>query len=153
MKELAGELTKILEEITSLLNQYLPLEAEKLKAIQENKVGFVEDSMKKEQALILKMRGLDGKREELLKKAGCTGKTMREILEELEENEKRQVQPVFDRLVLAVQNFDSYNAESMKLIQLRLHDMEKAAAESQGKTYGKGKESDPDSEHFLSRLL
>ena len=90
MKGLAGELTKILEEITSLLNQYLPLEEEKLKAIQENKVGFVEDSMKKEQALILKMRGLDGKREELLKKAGCTGKTMREILEELEENEKRQ---------------------------------------------------------------
>lgn len=138
-------LTEVLEEITALLDEYRPLEEEKLKAIQENKVSFVEACMRKEQALLLQMKGLEKKREEVLEANGWSGKTLREVMEGLDEEERRKVQPVFDALTFSIQNFNSLNEESMKLIRLNLHRIQRAA--------GDDRQNEPETEHFLSQLL
>ena len=148
-----GELTEVLAEITELLRQYLPLEEEKLKAVKENKVSIVEDCMLKEQALLLKMKGLDRKREDILKEKGCEGMTLKEVIHRLGEEEKRKAQPVFDEFALIVQNFNSLNEESMKLIRLNLHRIEKETVKQGGQVYGKENGNSPETDNFISRLL
>ncbi|HIW84838.1 MAG TPA: flagellar protein FlgN [Candidatus Dorea gallistercoris] len=139
------ELTEVLKEITSLLDEYRPLEEEKLKAIQENKVSFVEACMRKEQALLLQMRGIEKKREEILEANGWTGKTLKEVISGLDAEQRRKIQPAFDALVFSIQNFNCLNEESMKLLRLNLHRIQRAV--------GSDSQEGPETDHFLSQLL
>ena len=145
------ELIMLLGQITKLLEQYLPLEEEKLKAVKENKVSVVEECMRKEQALLLNMRGLEQKRARMLSEMGCEGKTLRELVSTVREKDRQSLQLACDKLEDTVQRFRSLNDESMKLIRLNLHQMERMAG-AEGQLYGKGQQEE-DNEHFISRLL
>ena len=147
------ELIVVLKDIGDLLRQNIPLEEEKLKAVRENKVSFVEDCMRKEQAVLLKMRGLEQKREQILKAAGYEGKTLREILQEVSPEERIRLQPVVDEFLTNVQNFNSLNEESMKLIRLNLHQIEKTQAAREGNIYGRHEADKVETDHFISELL
>lgn len=147
------ELIVVLKDIGDLLKKNIPLEEEKLKAVRDNKVSFVEDCMLKEQAVLLKMRGLEQKREQILKAAGYEGKTLREILEKVSPEERARLQPVIDEFLTNVQNFNSLNEESMKLIRLNLHQIEKAQAAREGNIYGRHKDDEVQTDRFISELL
>ena len=54
---------QIINQMIALFEENLPLEQEKLRAVQEDDVAAVEDCMKREQAVVLQMRGLEKKRE------------------------------------------------------------------------------------------
>lgn len=147
------ELIVVLKDIGGLLRQNIPLEQEKLKAVRENKVSFVEDCMLKEQAVLLKMRGLEQKREQILREAGYEGKTLREILQELSPEERNKLQPVIDEFLTSVQDFNSLNEESMKLIRLNLHQIRKEQAARGGEVYGRHEEGGAVTDQFISELL
>lgn len=149
------ELIVVLKDISSLLRENIPLEEEKLKAVRENKVAFVEDCMLKEQAILLKMRGLEKKREQILKDGGCEGKTLREISADASPEDKTKLQPVVDEFITTVQDFNSLNEESMKLIRLNLHQLSKAGSpgDSGGEPYGRQGEEGSQTDHFISELL
>ena len=53
----------VVGDLITLLEEFNEIETAKLDAIQKNRVNFVEENMKKEQAGIMKLRGLDKKRE------------------------------------------------------------------------------------------
>ncbi len=147
------ELIAVLGEIRDLLEQNIPLEKEKLKAVQENKVAVVEDCMLKEQAILLKMRGLEKRREKILKDAGYEGRTLRDLSADLDPDEKGRLQPAIDEFLLTVQNFNSLNEESMKLIRLNLHQIEKAVSAGDGDVYGRREKEKLQTDHFISQLL
>lgn len=58
-----------IRDFIQLFDSLNRIEQEKLDAALKNRVSFVEDCMKKEQAAILRMRGLEQKREEAQKQA------------------------------------------------------------------------------------
>ena len=55
------QFVQVIKEMISLFEGFLPLEQEKLKAVQENKLTVLEDCMTREQAVVLKLRGLEKK--------------------------------------------------------------------------------------------
>ena len=60
----------VVGDLITLLEEFNEIETAKLDAIQKNRVTFVEENMKKEQAGIMKLRGLDKKRESIQKDLG-----------------------------------------------------------------------------------
>ncbi len=146
------ELMKILEALTEALNNSLPLEKEKFRAVQEDRISTVEECMVKEQALALKIKGLEQRRIKFMEEHGYGNMTLKEIAETLKGEEQMKMNALIEDVVLAVQNFNSYNDESMKMIRLKLHTLEKTAAAEGGQTYGR-KGTTGDDEHMMSRLL
>lgn len=124
-----NELKDILIEMTGFFREFLPLEQEKLKAAENKQVTFVEECMTKEQAMILKLKGYEKRREDALKKAGLEGKTLSEITETLSGEERVQMQAVTEAFSRAVREFHSVNEEALKLIRLNLRELDTVLAE------------------------
>ena len=61
---------EIIEEFIQLFDELIPVEQEKLDAAIKNRITFVEECMNKEQAAVLKLRGLEQKRENAKKALG-----------------------------------------------------------------------------------
>ena len=147
------ELCDILREMTALFREFLPLEEEKLKAAQRKQVTFIEDCMGKEQALLLKIRGLEQKRESFLEQKGLQGRTLREIIAEQPEEEQRELTEVFEEFSSAVKTFSALNTEAMKLIRVNLHELENAVKAKEGSTYSKNKEAAEPIPHLTDRIV
>ncbi len=117
---------KAIEETISLFDEYLPLEEKKLKAVVENDLATLEDCMTQEQAVVLKLRGLEKKREEAQKANGWEGKRFREIIDLVPEEQKAEFQRLFDDLERAVALFHSTNSSAMETMNLHLRQIDKA---------------------------
>lgn len=127
------ELKEILMEMTDFFREFLPLEQEKLQAAEKKQATFVEECMTKEQAMILKLKGYEKRREEALKKAGMEGKTLHEITDTLSGPEKAEMKNVTEAFDRAVREFHSVNEEALKLIRLNLREVDAVlAAKQQG---------------------
>lgn len=120
-----NQFKKIIHDLTALFEEQLPLEQEKLKAVQENNVAVVEDCMKKEQAVMLKLRGLEQKRENAQQELGWEGKTFREIIELAPQEERQELQQMFDRLSAAIRVFRETNEGAMDAMSVQLREIEK----------------------------
>lgn len=126
-----NELKDLLIEMTDFFQKFLPLEKEKLKAAENKQVTFVEECMTKEQAMILKLRGYEKQREDILKKAGLEGKTLSEITQMLSGEEKVQMEAVTEAFSRSVREFHSVNEEALKLIQLNLRELDAVLTEKE----------------------
>ena len=73
--------SKLIEEFIEFFEELIPVEQEKLDAAVKNRVSFVEECMHKEQAAVLRLRGLEQKREKEQERLNLAGCTFRQILE------------------------------------------------------------------------
>lgn len=122
---------EIIVDMTNLFNDAIPLEKEKLHAAASKQITFVEDCMKKEQALLLKIRGLEQKRIETLKELGYENKTFKQIINTKTGEEEKRLSMLFDNFQRAVNEFSSINKEALKLIKLNMHDLNRIINEKQ----------------------
>ena len=74
------EFKKIIEQLISVFQQLTKIEHVKLDAAAGKHVGTVEDCVTQQQALLLRLRGLEQSREREQKKAGYEGLQFRQIL-------------------------------------------------------------------------
>ena len=118
------QFAQVIKEMISLFEGFLPLEQEKLKAVQENKLTVLEDCMTKEQAVVLKLRGLEKKRETVQKEMGWEGKTFREILELVPETREREFRQLFEQLSQSISTFQSTNESALDAITVNLRQIE-----------------------------
>ena len=115
-----------IKEFIQLFEALVSVEQTKLDAAVNNKVSFVEECMNKEQAAVLKLKGLEQKREAAQKELGLEGLTFRQILENVPENVRSELSPLFDRLSELVQNFQSVSDSAKDIIELNLHMIQSA---------------------------
>lgn len=118
----------IIGNLIALIEEFNKLETEKLKAVQLNRITFVEEAMKKEQAAIMKLRGLDKKREAIQKDLGWEGLTFQQILSQVTVVEKEELQPLFEQLSGNVQQFDDTRDSAQKALEITLHHINTAIA-------------------------
>ena len=83
-----SQFTEIIKEFIALFDNLIPIEQEKLDAAVKNRITFVEDCMHKEQAAVLKLRGLEQRREAEQKRLGMEGYTFRQILEHVPDDDR-----------------------------------------------------------------
>ncbi len=113
--------------------------------------------MHKEQAAVLKLRGLEQRREAEQKRLGMEGYTFRQILEHVPDETASVLSPLFSQLSGQVTMFRSVSDSAKNIIEVNLHMIQSAlAAEAQGQdTYSaSGQKTDTNSKkHFTSRSV
>lgn len=148
---------KIIEEFIDFFDNLIPIEQEKLEAAIKNRVSFVEECMHKEQAAVLRLRGLEQKREREQEKLGMKDYTFRQILEKVPEDVSSVLKPLFDRMSEQVTQFQSISDNAKDIIEVNLHVIQSSlAGNSPGReTYSaSGKKNDNENpNHFTSRSV
>ncbi len=148
----------LIRQFIELFDRMIPLEQEKLNVVKQNQVSALEDIIKREQAEIMALRGLDQKRERLQKDLGFAELTFQEILERVSGEEHGELQQLFDELSGRVKEFRSVTESSKTMMEVNLHAINKMVAQ---KTYGSANvrtyEGDgsvrPDAPHFTDRRI
>lgn len=148
--------TKIIEEFIVFFEELIPVEQAKLDAAVKNRVSFVEECMHKEQAAVLRLRGLEQKREKEQERLNLAGCTFRQILDKAPEDVTVILKPLFDRLSEQVHTLQSISSSARDIIEVNLHTIQSAlAADTPGKdTYSaSGRKNDTNHNHFTSRSV
>ncbi len=131
---------KVITDLTDLFHQLIGIEQVKLRAVSTHQVAMVEECMNKEQALLLKLRGLELERERAQEKAGFGGMRFREILEQVSSEEREALLPLFEGLSQAIQMFKNVNSDANTALATNLHMVEKVLDMKNGGVYdGKGR--------------
>lgn len=147
---------KIIEDYIELFDELIEVEQTKLDAASKNRISFVEDCLHKEQAAVLRMRGLEQKREDEQKTLEMEGYTFSQILENVPEDTGAILQPLFHRLSDQVRSFQAVSSNAKDMIEVNLHTIQSVLASADKGTYSaEGKKVDDSSNghHFTSRTV
>jgi flagellar biosynthesis/type III secretory pathway chaperone len=119
----------LLKGSTQLYSKLLELEHEKYDAVIKADVEVLDDIVSKEQAYYMKMRGDEQKREKLLKEMGFSGKTMREIINMSQGEEKDRLNDVYNELNGLLKEVKKINGMCKTLIEVRLRRVDNALSQ------------------------
>lgn len=114
------EFKKVIEEMIGLFEGLTAVERRKVEASKRNDVAAIEECMKKEQAAVMKLKGLDRQREQAARDNGWEGKSFREILEMDPEN-RRELGTLFDALTDKLHIFQECLGDAAGIISVNLH--------------------------------
>lgn len=123
----------IIKDFILLFDSLISIEQTKLDAAVKNRVSFVEDCMNKEQAAILRLRGLEQKREQAQRELGMEHLKFREILDRVPPDVHEALKPLFDQLSEQVRTFQSVSDSAKDMIELNLHVIQSTLAPDAGK--------------------
>ena len=90
---------ELIQQFIELFDRMTPLEQSKLEVVSRNQVALLEDIIKKEQAEIMALRGLDQKRQRIQEELGWKDLTFQEILGKLSEEERTDMERSEERRV------------------------------------------------------
>ena len=121
----------VIEDMIHLFQELIQIEQSKLEAAVKNRVTHVEDCMNQEQAAILKLRGLEKKREVCQEQLGYKNDTFQQILSKTTGTEHIQLKKLFDSLTYQVRLFQEVNESARSMIEVNLHMINKEPNNSQ----------------------
>ncbi len=129
-----GDFTKfktVIQDLVDLFNDLAEVEHKKLRAISDNNLKALEDSMKEEQAGIMRLRGLEKRREESQRDLGLSGLSFKEIIEKLDGEKVLAMGELYTSLEEALSIFNK-NADSAKTaIETNLYSIDAVLAQLQ----------------------
>lgn len=147
----------LMNEFIEFFDTLIPIEQDKLDATVKNRVALVEDYMHKEQAAVMRLRGLEQKREAEQKRLGLEGCTFRQILEKIPDTDVAMLKPLFDKLDHQIHTMQSLSGSIKDAIEVNLRVIElKVAGNAPGKaTYSATgqKAENENTRHFSSRSV
>lgn len=117
MKDLITLISQMIQFFTDLY----AIEKEKLEAAQKRNLIDLEECMKKEQAALLRLRGLDKKREDIQKALSFENLSFREILQKVEGNEQKELKTLFDSLQNQYTLYNSISSSVKEIIENNLY--------------------------------
>lgn len=115
------ELLKILKETSVFLKDISAAEEEKFQAALNNQILVIEDCIKKEQALLMRSKGLEQKREHIQKAMGAERMTLKQIIEAAAPEDKAPLQAAFDELAANIKTYQEIHNRAKTAIEVNLH--------------------------------
>lgn len=115
------ELQKILADTNVFLKDITAVEKEKLDAALKNNILLLEECIKKEQALVLRSRGLDQKRQNVQKSMGAEQLTLKQIVEAAKPGEKEALLPLYQEMLGALAEYREVYQSAKTAIEVNLH--------------------------------
>lgn len=135
-----NDFISVIEDFILLFKDMIQIEEAKLEAAGKNRVTYVEDCMNKEQAAVLRLRGLEKRREAAQEKLGFKDYTFQQILSETTGDDYDRLRTLFGTLSNQVRQFQDTNESARSMIEINLHMINKAINNSQsGAVAGKAK--------------
>lgn len=147
---------EVIREFIQLFEALIPIEQKKLDSAVHNQVSFVEDCMNQEQAAVLRLRGLELKRQKIQKDLGMEQLTFKQLIEEAPEDVKVSLIPLFNELNEKVALFRSVSDSAKDTIAVNLHMIQSALSSGSAgnSTYSPFRDKDTGKEtHFTSRSV
>ena len=112
---------KVLMEIILFVQDLTAVEQEKFDAATHNNILVIEECIKKEQALLLRSKGLEQKREQLLKAMGAEKMTLRQLMDSVSAMEKSQLTPICQQLDTHLAEYQKVYKKTKTVIEANLH--------------------------------
>ncbi len=111
----------IVLSLIELLETLIIIEQDKLKAISTNDLDALNSCIKNEQVEVLKLRGLDKKREQIQAELGYENLTFREIIKLLPEDQQAESKKLFITLQQTTDQFNEINSSIKTALDVNLH--------------------------------
>jgi len=111
----------LLEEYNAIYESAAKLEYEKYNASVKNDITKLNEVISKEQVIHLQMKGLEQKREKLTLEMKMSDKTLKEIIELFDGENKINLESEYDKLNKVLNNLKKVNGEVKTIIDVRLN--------------------------------
>lgn len=126
MMENIDKFVEVIQEMIDFFEQFQILEKVKLEAVRDNDIIKLEECMKKEQAEILVLRGIERKQAQIQKELGFENATFREIIELVPLERKAELETMYNKLSNSLDIFKSTTEGIKKTIEINLYSIENA---------------------------
>lgn len=134
-QELLDNFIAVIKDLTALAGDIAQVEDHKAQAASQKRHELLDGIIQKEQAQILKLRGLEQHRIRRAKALGWDSLTFRQILEKADPAEREVLTPLFAQLEGQLKRLGSSRKSSEQIIKVRIHEIETAIARQQGGSY------------------
>lgn len=130
-----NEFQEVIKKLIALFQEFNGVEQMKLQAASQNRVATVEECMIREQAMVLKLKGLEKERESAQKELGYADFSFRELLEQVSPQDKEQLEPLFKEFGREIEAFQDVSQNAAQVIEVNLHQIQKAFDMKEGSLY------------------
>ncbi len=134
-QELLDNFIAVIKDLTVLTGSIAQVEDHKAQAASQKRHELLDGIIQKEQAQILKLRGLEQHRIRQARELGWDSLTFRQILEKADPSEKKVLAPLFTDLERQLKRLGDCRKSSEQIIKVRIHEIETAIARQQGGSY------------------
>ncbi len=134
-QELFDGFVSVIEDLISVAGDIAQVEEDKAEAASLKRHELLNGYIQKEQAQILKLRGLEQRRMNLLKELGWESLTFRQILEKASPDRVSRLQPLFFDLENQLGRLTKARQASEHIIGVRLHELQTLIALQEGGSY------------------
>lgn len=111
----------IVIHLIELLETLIAIEKDKLQAVTSKDFDTLNNCIKNEQVLVLKLKGFDKKREQILSTLGYDGLSYKEIIARLPAEQKEESSKLFTALQQATDEFHTINNSVKTALDVNLH--------------------------------
>ena len=129
------EFTTVIKDLTILAKQITDLEDAKALAASERRHQLLDGYIQREQACILKLRGLEQHRIRLAEALGWNSLTFRHILEKMPPQESKSIEPLFLELKSQLNRMQQARKAAEQIMKVRIHEINVAIAQKEGGSY------------------
>ena len=129
------EFTAVIQDLTAVVADIGKVEDAKARAAAEKHHQLLDGYIQREQAQILRLRGLEQHRIQLAETLGWNSLTCRQILERAPQEQVQILKPLFVQLEEQLQQMQQSRKSSEQIIQVRLHELQVAIARQEGSSY------------------
>lgn len=139
----------IIRQTIDAIEQFAAIEQTKLEAAAEANLTALEDCMTKEQAMILRIKGLEQERMKWQRQNGREGLSFREMLEQETPEQREELQPLYDRLSKCINLFQDISKSAEQIIKTNLYVVNRKL-EQRGTEYNKDGSTETPAEGHLT---
>ena len=112
---------KILTEINLFIQDLTAVEKEKFDAAVKNNILVLEDCISKEQALLLRSRGLEQKRLNAQKSMNMDGLSLKQMIDSSSEEDKKRLTPLYHEINKNLTEYKDVYSNAKNAIEVNLH--------------------------------
>lgn len=121
---------QIIKKIKDIVDSVVLIEQDKTAAAVKNDPHFLDEQIRKEQAALLKLRGMEQNRIRIGDSLGWEGLTFRQILDEAPPETAQLLKPVFEELEKSLRSLVSAKDTSDRMLKVRLHEIRSLKAQA-----------------------
>lgn len=131
------EFCKTLRQLSDVVEQLAHIEDEKATAAAQKQHSELDPLMRREQPLVLSLRGLEKQRMEQAAALGWEGLNFRQIMDTADAEQKAVLSPLFTELQEKTDRLKQTRETSDRMLKVRLRELEIMAAEMARRPDGK----------------
>lgn len=113
----------VIDEMICFFDEMIRLYERKQESLNSNRLIRLEELLNEEQALALKMKGLEKKRERVLSQMGKENLTFREIIQEMEGDSREEMKSMYERLSSKVASFQALKESVVSQLEINQMDL------------------------------